>query len=77
MTVFVFRSGSSGRYGYTLDESGANLPKVPSGPWRKYSTLNLDGATRNVGIEAEDVWSAIRRYGYSMTEKLVKVTPLK
>jgi hypothetical protein len=49
------------------------LPKMPSGPWRKYSTLNLDAASRHIGIEAEDVWSAIGRYGYAMTEKLVKV----
>jgi hypothetical protein len=76
MTVFVFRSGSN-RYGYTLDESGANLPKIPSAPWRKHSTLNLDGSSRKVGIEAEDVLSAIGRYGYSITEKLIKVTPLK
>ncbi len=73
MKVYIF-SGPNNVFGYTSDDTGANLPSA-SGPWALFKTIEMtDGETGRIGVNSADALADINRQGYHLTRTVVQAT---
>ncbi len=75
-TIHLFRAGSSGVVGYTLDPTGSNLPKdaVP-GPWERLNTIRVGQKdSPRAGPDIKIVQAAIERDGFYIASEVINVT---
>ncbi len=63
--VHVFESPGSTEYGFTCDQTGANLPAPDGEPWKHWRTVDMGpGAEMQVGVDPDEIEQGIREKGY-------------
>lgn len=70
MTAKVFRCKTNqNRYGFTLDETGNNLPtqKCSKG-WKFFLTIDIDNSNSLLGANPKDIIDGIIKTGYYVAE---------
>ena len=73
MQVHTFR-GHGRVFGFTLDETGANLP-ARFGPWQSFKTIKLDRAGERVpGVNTGECLDDIEKHGFHLTHAHVRIT---
>lgn len=67
--VHVFESPGSVEFGFTLDESGSNLPPPKGGPWKHWRTVDIGPtAEREVGVDPGAIAEGLDERGYFISE---------
>jgi hypothetical protein len=75
-TIYVFRCGSTTKYGFTEDRNGSNLPgsECPEG-WRLFKTLTINpGDPPRIGIDITEVLAGIGEKGYHLSSAGVTIS---
>jgi hypothetical protein len=62
-TLYMF-SGTAGAMAYTIDQTGANLPKQ-NAPWKFVKTVSTSGWTFKGGADKASL-RAVKKQGYSV-----------
>lgn len=58
--------------GYTLDQTGANLPKVFDAQWQFFKTVYMEKESKLIGISSKVVLAAIENEGYYIKQTDIK-----
>jgi hypothetical protein len=72
MQVHIFR-GPGRVFGFTADETGANLP-AKYAPWNAFKSVALSREVPTPGVDANECLDDIEKHGFHLTDAHVRIT---
>jgi hypothetical protein len=73
MRVYAF-SGRASHWGFTADETGANLPSE-FGPWKFFKIINMCPEEESrIGVSTDEALADIERQGYHINRAQILTT---
>jgi hypothetical protein len=72
MLVYAFR-GPGRVFGFTADETGANLP-AQFAPWTAFKSVELTKGTAARGVDADECLNDLEARGFHITDAHVRIT---
>jgi hypothetical protein len=77
LTVHVFRCFEAPALcGYTLDQTGVNLPaQVAEGRWTYFTSLQVEPSQDRIGVDARALVRDVEAHGYHLARSGVPLLP--
>lgn len=72
MLIHIFR-GPDRVFGFTQDQSGANLPATYA-PWAQFKSVELARGVATPGVDADACLDDIAQHGWHVTDAHVRIT---